>query len=345
MAEIPIDELHALLEDWARLEADFDGGPDSDPRETTLHIAERLRMNADRLAEARRVRNRCAHLDSSISVRQVRECREVLDEALMRHLSVRVLEERVATEAYQWRTGGRASRTERHTLLVRYVQLLNDAREVDELDDDALAVVDAKTFRTIRRIRDQISHPYPPPFRSDVTAAIETLEPLQRRHEEMLAAEAEAQRSAQIEAAERAENERAAQNEEQRRRAVADEQRRHAERQRVAREQREGQERAARDAYAEEDRKRREAVRIESERRARQEKRVATATEVGRAAGSLALGCVAKFFLSSLLFIVTIATLLGLSFIESGLGVLLMVIVGVGTTILQWWLWFAWWPE
>lgn len=199
-----IDALHALLEDWALLESDYDRGPDSDKREMSNVIAERLRMDPDRIHEARKTRNLCAHLEQPISSLQMSRCRSVLDEALMRHLSVAVLDERRARDATRWREEGRAARPLRHDLLVLFRSELGDARQHADLSVETAQSITASEFLTIRRLRDAVAHPAPPPSAAAVEQALTTLRQLAGQR---IAREESAERAARRAAKQAAEEE------------------------------------------------------------------------------------------------------------------------------------------
>lgn len=170
--KIEAKAVHQLLEDWARLEADFDDGPDSDVYEVSARIAQRLRMSMERIADARRVRNRCAHLDPKLTEREIAQSRSVLDEALIRYLSVDVVDQRRIADEAVWEQQRRAGRQERHDYLVKYTTLLNDARDFDDIASPASQHLARSDFRLCRKVRDQVSHPSPPPLATDLTAAM-----------------------------------------------------------------------------------------------------------------------------------------------------------------------------
>lgn len=175
MLTLDPEEIHQFLEDWARLEADFDDGPDTVAHLVSTRIAQRLRMPVERISGARKIRNRCAHLDSSLTNREVAESRAVLDEALMRYLSVDVLDHRRITDESGWVQQGRASRCDRHEYLIKYASLLNDAREFHEIGSPAAQHISHSDFRRCRKIRDQVSHPAPPPLKSDLLRAMQIM--------------------------------------------------------------------------------------------------------------------------------------------------------------------------
>ena len=162
-----VERLHSVLEDWARLEKLVLDVRGTDSIDLSRSISKILDAPFEEVSNARLVRNKCAHLDSKLSTTDI----EAFENFILLYVVPRKeieWDKKSLIDSETWLSQSCSSRLLRHRYLSLYVQVLDDAREYEEIPFVINAYVSPFMFKKVRSMRDVISHPSPPPKALDV---------------------------------------------------------------------------------------------------------------------------------------------------------------------------------